>query len=99
MNWLGTLHRIRRSDLTTITQAYPKDTSSKTGLSVREHTGGPRGEQPKALNELVGYFTSNTPFRSDDDYSGLPQGYFQQNWSLGARAHWRAARRTAESLE
>ncbi len=60
--------------MTTITQAYPKDTSSKTGLSVREHTGGPRGEQPKVSNELVGYFTSNTPFGS--------------HMPLDTRMHW-----------
>ena len=48
----------------TITQTYPKDTSSKAGLTLRERTGGPRGDQPETSNQLVEFFTSRTPFGS-----------------------------------
>jgi hypothetical protein len=48
----------------TITQTYPKDTSSKAGLTLRERTGGPHGDQPETSNQLVEYFTSSTPFGS-----------------------------------
>ena len=50
--------------MTTITHAYPKDSSSKAGLAQRERTGGPRGDQPETLNELVEFFMMNTPFGS-----------------------------------
>ena len=50
--------------MTTITPAYPKDTSSKAGLALRERTGGPRGDQPETSNELIEFFMMNTPFGS-----------------------------------
>jgi hypothetical protein len=50
--------------MTTITLAYPKDTSSKAALTPRERTGGPRGDQPERSNELVEYFISNSRFGS-----------------------------------
>ncbi len=50
--------------MTIITRAYPKDGSSKTGLTPRERTGGPRGDLPEASNELMEYFMSNTVFGS-----------------------------------
>jgi hypothetical protein len=50
--------------MTTITQAYPKDTSSKAGLTARERTGGPGGDQPESSHELVEYCMSNTRFGS-----------------------------------
>ena len=50
--------------MTTITHAYPKDTSSEAGLTAREYTGGPRGDQPETSNELVEYFMRYAPFGS-----------------------------------
>jgi hypothetical protein len=58
----------------TITQTYPKDTSSKAGLTLRERTGGPHGDQPETSNQLVEYFTSSTPFGS--------------HMPLDTRIHW-----------
>jgi hypothetical protein len=50
--------------MTTITQAYPKDSSSKTGITLRERTGGQRGDQPETSHELIEFFIMNTPFGS-----------------------------------
>jgi hypothetical protein len=50
--------------MTTITRAYPKDTSGKTEITPHARTGGPRGDLPESSSELVEYFTSRTPFGS-----------------------------------
>jgi hypothetical protein len=50
--------------MTTVTQAYSKDSSSKTSRMPRERTGGARGDQPETSNEQVEYFVSNMPFGS-----------------------------------
>lgn len=50
--------------MTTITQSYSKDSSSKAAMMLRERTGGPRGDLPETSSDLVEYFTSNTPFGS-----------------------------------
>jgi hypothetical protein len=60
--------------MTTITQTYAKNTSSKTGLTLRERAGGPHSDQPETSNQIVEYFTSNTPFGS--------------HMPLDTRMHW-----------
>ena len=50
--------------MTTITHAFPKDSSSKTELALSERTGGSRGDLPETSNQLVEYIMANTPFGS-----------------------------------
>ena len=47
-----------------ITQIYPKQTAGKATRLEHTRTGGPRGEQPEAANEIVEYIMSTTPFGS-----------------------------------
>jgi len=50
--------------MTTMTHAYPNDSSSKTGLTLSERTGGPRSDLPETSNQLMEYIMSNTTFGS-----------------------------------